>query len=200
MNGFFDNGPTWTSFTEELVDSFTSGYFNPEEESAKPTNSAQNPRKEDLSAEKATALENQREATRILQEDIQRLNAEYVNYRKRVERDREVSRDQALSGVFHRMLPTLDAIVAARKFGDLEEGSPFAGIANNMERALADLGLERIDAAGVPFDPTVHEAVLRQPDVKIEEDYIVAVLREGYVFGEKVVRATQVIVSAGSAE
>ncbi|MFF5791870.1 nucleotide exchange factor GrpE [Paeniglutamicibacter sp. NPDC012692] len=131
-----------------------------------------------------------------LREDLQRLQAEYVNYRKRVERDREAVRELAVQSVMNNLLPVLDDIDAARAHGDLTDG-PFASIANKLDAVLEGLGLERINEAGVAFDPTVHEALLQQPNPEIPADHVAMVLRSGFKKGERIMRAAQVIVSLG---
>ncbi len=131
-----------------------------------------------------------------LRDDLLRLQAEYVNYRKRVERDRDVARDVAVQSVFINLLPVLDDIDAARAHGDLTEG-PFASIANKLDTVLEGLGLQRIAEAGVAFDPNIHEALLQQPHAEIPADHVAQVLRTGFKKGERVLRAAQVIVSLG---
>lgn len=131
-----------------------------------------------------------------LRDDLLRLQAEYVNYRKRVERDRDVARDVAVQSVFVNLLPVLDDIDAARAHGDLVEG-PFASIANKLDAVLEGLGLERIAEAGVPFDPNIHEALIQQPHAEIPADHVAQVLRTGFKKGERILRAAQVIVSLG---
>ncbi|MGO4385030.1 nucleotide exchange factor GrpE [Specibacter sp. RAF43] len=129
-----------------------------------------------------------------LKNDLLRLQAEYVNYRKRVERDRAVAGQMAVIGVLNSLLPVLDDIDAGRAHGDLVDG-PFAAIATKLEAALATYGLERIDATGVPFDPTVHEALIQQPAADVEVDTVSQVLRNGYKSGERILRAAQVVVA-----
>ena len=131
-----------------------------------------------------------------LRNDLLRLQAEYVNYRKRVERDRSVARENAIQSVLTSLLPVLDDIDAARAHGDLEDG-PFASIANKLDGILAGLGLERISEAGVEFDPNIHEALLRQPVADIPADHVGQVLRNGYRKGEVILRAAQVLVATG---
>ncbi|MGB9034136.1 nucleotide exchange factor GrpE [Arthrobacter sp. UCD-GKA] len=131
-----------------------------------------------------------------LRDDLLRLQAEYVNYRKRVERDRDVARDVAVQSVFVNLLPVLDDIDAARAHGDLTEG-PFASIANKLDAVLESLGLERIAEAGVLFDPNIHEALIQQPHAEIPADHVAQVLRTGFKKGERILRAAQVIVSLG---
>ena len=131
-----------------------------------------------------------------LREDLLRLQAEYVNYRKRVERDRDVARENAVQSVFTNLLPVLDDIDAARQHGDLTDG-PFASIANKLDTVLEGLGLQRINEAGVAFDPNVHEALLQQPHAEISADHVAQVLRPGFKKGDRILRAAQVIVSLG---
>jgi molecular chaperone GrpE len=129
-----------------------------------------------------------------LREDLQRLQAEYVNYRKRVDRDRAVAGEAAVMGVLSSILPVLDDIDAARAHGDLTEG-PFASIAAKLEGILTSHGLERIDATGVEFDPNIHEALIQQQGEGIEVDTVQQVLRAGYRTQSRVIRAAQVIVA-----
>jgi len=129
-----------------------------------------------------------------LKNDLLRLQAEYVNYRKRVERDRAVAGEMAVIGVLNSLLPVLDDVDAARQHGDLTDG-PFAAIATKLENAVKTYGLVRIDATGVEFDPTIHEALIQQPGEDIEVDTVSQVLRSGYRSGDRVLRAAQVIVA-----
>jgi molecular chaperone GrpE len=129
-----------------------------------------------------------------LKNDLLRLQAEYVNYRKRVERDRAVAGEMAVIGVLNSLLPVLDDIDAARQHGDLTDG-PFAAIATKLENALKTYGLVRIDETGVEFDPNIHEALIQQPGEDLEVDTVSQVLRSGYKSGDRVLRAAQVIVA-----
>ncbi|MGW9550150.1 nucleotide exchange factor GrpE [Citricoccus zhacaiensis] len=134
-----------------------------------------------------------------LRNDLLRVQAEFVNYKRRVDRDREVSKDNAIQSVLTALLPVLDDLDAARAAGDLAEG-PFAAIATKFNTVLTGFGLERQDQdslVGQPFDPTRHEAMLRQPSQEIPEEHVVQVFRNGYLRGERVLRAAQVMVSAG---
>ncbi|WP_434994937.1 nucleotide exchange factor GrpE [Arthrobacter sp. Ld5] len=129
-----------------------------------------------------------------LRNDLLRLQAEYVNYRRRVERDRDVARDQAVIGVLNSLMPVLDDIDAARQHGDLADG-PFAAIAGKLENVLKTYELARIDEVGVAFDPNIHEALMQQPSADVEADSVSQILRAGYRKGERVLRAAQVIVA-----
>lgn len=142
---------------------------------------------------KPSSSPSQRE--QVLAGDIQRLQAEYVNYRKRVERDRDLARTQAVQSTFEKLLPVLDDISAARTYGELQDG-PFASIAKKLEATVKELGFTVIDEPNVPFDPSIHEAVLVSDDENMPADYIIKVLRNGYTSGDKTIRAAQVMVSS----
>lgn len=134
-----------------------------------------------------------------LETDLRRLQAEYVNYKRRVDRDRALAQDLGVLKAVTALLPVLDDLDAARAAGDLTDG-PFAAIATKLDTALAGLGLERHDQealAGVEFDPSVHEAVMRQAHAEVPADHVVQVFRNGYVRDGRVLRAAQVMVSAG---
>lgn len=126
--------------------------------------------------------------------DLQRLQAEYVNYRRRVDRDRDVARDQAVIGVVEALLGALDDIELARQHGELE-GGPFAAIAEKLESALARFGWERYGSAGEPFDPNVHEALMHSHAEDVTEPTVVQVLQPGHRVGERIVRAARVAVA-----
>lgn len=132
----------------------------------------------------------------LLAEDVRRISAEYSNYRKRVDRDREAVKETATREAFEKLLPVLDDISAARNYGDLQDG-PFAAIANKLDATVRSLGFERINEVDVPFDPNLHEAVVMQPSDTIAADNVLQVLRDGYRSGDKTIRAAQVMVSAG---
>jgi molecular chaperone GrpE len=129
--------------------------------------------------------------------DLQRLQAEYVNYRRRVERDRDVARETAVSGVLEQLLPVLDDVHLARQHGDLE-GTPFAAIADKLESVLGRFGLARFGEAGEAFDPAVHEALMHtEADLPEGTDVttVVQVLQPGYRAGDRVLRAARVAVA-----
>ena len=129
--------------------------------------------------------------------DLQRLQAEYVNYKKRVDRDREVIRHSAVGSVVESLLPVLDDIHMARQAGDLAEG-PFAAIADKLEATLGRYGVERLGEAGQEFDPNVHEALMHV-EAELPEGStgttVVQVLQPGYRIGDRLVRAARVSVA-----
>lgn len=127
-------------------------------------------------------------------EDLRRLQAEFVNYRKRVDRDRAALGEQANAKVIEALVPALDDISAAREHGDLTDG-PFAAIATKLEEALGRLGWESYGVAGEEFDPQVHEALMSQPSTDVSVPTIHQVTQPGHRIGDKVLRPARVIVA-----
>ena len=125
--------------------------------------------------------------------DLQRLQAEYANYRRRVERDREVIRETAVANVLTNLLPVLDDIGRAREHGELEGG--FKSVGEALEATVEKLGLERFGTPGDPFDPTVHEALTHAHSDDVTEATAVEVFQPGYRIGDRVVRPARVAVA-----
>jgi molecular chaperone GrpE len=125
--------------------------------------------------------------------DLQRLHAEYANYRKRVERDREAVRDQAVASAFADLLPSLDDIGRAREHGELE--GAFKAVGEALEAAVAKAGFEAFGAEGDPFDPAIHEAFMHEHSDDVEVPTCVKVFRLGYRKGDRIVRPAQVAVA-----
>ena len=129
--------------------------------------------------------------------DLQRLQAEYANYRKRVERDRALARESTVAAVVESLLPVLDDIHLARQHGDLESG-PFASVAEKLETILGKYGLERFGEPGTAFDPAVHDALLHVDEelaAGTDVTTVVGILQPGYRIGEKVIRPARVSVA-----
>ncbi len=134
--------------------------------------------------------------------DLQRLQAEYVNYKRRVDRDRALVQERAVRDVLESVLPVLDDIQAAREHGDLVEG-PFAAIADKLESTLGKYGLSRFGGKGELFDPMQHEALMHAPWPAGDDDLpadasgttVVTVLQPGYRAGEQVLRPARVAVA-----
>jgi molecular chaperone GrpE len=125
--------------------------------------------------------------------DLQRLQAEFLNYKRRVDRDRDLVRENAVFAVLSPMLDVLDSIDRAREAGELEGG--FKGVADQLERIVAGLGLTKFGEPGDPFDPTHHEALSHvgtDPEVDVVTCKHIA--KSGYRIGDRVVRAAQVLV------
>jgi molecular chaperone GrpE len=129
----------------------------------------------------------------VLTADLQRLQAEYSNYRKRVDRDRELMRDLAVGGVLNELLPILDDLDRAREHGELEGG--FKAVAEQIDRIVTRVGLERFGTAGEIFDPSVHEALTHTTSADVSETTAVAILQPGYRFKDRVLRPARVAVA-----
>ena len=125
--------------------------------------------------------------------DLQRLQAEYANYRKRVERDRVAVREQALANVLGELLPVLDDIGRAREHGELTGG--FKSVAESLEAAVAKLGLISYAEDGDPFDPNLHEALMHSYSPDVTEPTCVRVLQPGYKIGDRTLRPARVAVA-----
>jgi molecular chaperone GrpE len=125
--------------------------------------------------------------------DLQRVSAEYANYRKRVDRDRLVVREQALANVLVALLPVLDDIGRAREHGELSGG--FKSVAESLESTVTKLGLVSFGTEGEPFDPNVHEALTHSYSTAVTEPTCVQILQPGYKVGERIVRPARVAVA-----
>jgi molecular chaperone GrpE len=130
--------------------------------------------------------------------DVQRVQAEYANYRKRVERDRVAVREQALANVIVELLPVLDNIGRAREHGELSGG--FKSVAESIEAAAAKLGLVRYGEHGEPFDPNVHEALMHSYSSEVTEPTCVQILQPGYKVGGRILRPARVAVAEPGGE
>lgn len=127
--------------------------------------------------------------------DLKRLQAEYANYRRRTEEQREVEIDRAKGAVAKGLLPVLDDLDRAEKHGDLEEGSALAAIADKLRGVVSRLGVERYGAAGEPFDPQHHEAIFQAPTPGTEVPTILEVVEIGYRLGAQELRPAKVVVA-----
>ncbi|MBD0323138.1 MAG: nucleotide exchange factor GrpE [Aldersonia sp.] len=136
-----------------------------------------------------------------LTDDLKRLHAEYANYRRRQDRERQSVIDNAKASVLNHLLPVLDDLDRARAHGDLESG-PLKAVADKLGGAFDAIGVQAFGTEGEPFDPAVHEAVQHEGDGS--NPVLGVVMRRGYRFGEKVLRTAMVgvvdaVPEAGSA-
>jgi molecular chaperone GrpE len=125
--------------------------------------------------------------------DLQRLQAEYQNYRRRVERDRVVVKEIAIASLLTELLPVLDDIGRAREHGELVGG--FKSVAESLESTVAKMGLQMFGKEGEPFDPTIHEALMHSYAPDVTETTCVAILQPGYRIGERTIRPARVAVA-----
>lgn len=126
--------------------------------------------------------------------DLKRVTAEYANYRRRTEANREVERERAVGSAIEVLLPVLDDLDLAEQHGDLEGDTPFATIAAKLRAAVEKLGVQPFGEVGEPFDPQRHEAIFQQPSTEVETDTIAEVIQAGYFVGSNLLRAAKVVV------
>ncbi len=125
--------------------------------------------------------------------DLQRLQAEFLNYKRRVDRDRDLIRENATYAVLAPITEVLDTIDRAREHGPLDDG--FKTVAEQLERVVTGLGLTKFGAVGDAFDPTIHEALSHiGEDAEVEVTTCKVIAKAGYKIGNRVVRAAQVLV------
>ncbi|MFZ9441905.1 MAG: nucleotide exchange factor GrpE [Candidatus Nanopelagicaceae bacterium] len=128
-----------------------------------------------------------------LTNDLQRLQAEYQNYRKRVDRDRALASELALAAVLSELLPVLDDLDRAREHGELEGG--FKSVAEQIERTVEKLGLTKFGEAGAAFDPQIHEALMHLTSSEVSTATATQILQPGYRLKERVLRPARVAVT-----
>jgi molecular chaperone GrpE len=126
-------------------------------------------------------------------QDLQRLQADFVNYRARVERDRGVERQLAVAETLKAFLPVLDDLDRAQAHGDLNDG-PMVAIAQKLRAAGEKLGLSVFGEKGDKFDPEIHEALVRNVSAAVTEPTVADVIERGYKVGERLLRPAKVAV------
>lgn len=125
--------------------------------------------------------------------DLQRLQAEFVNYKSRVERDRDQSRNAAIAEVLRSLLPALDDLERAEAHGDLE-GSPFVAVVTKLRAAGEKFGLKRFGEKGEKFSPERHNALVQTPSAEVNEPTINEVIEAGYEIEDRLLRPAMVSV------
>jgi len=128
-----------------------------------------------------------------LTEDLQRLQAEYANYRKRVERDRTLAAEVAISSILIEFLAILDDLDRAATHNELTGG--FKSVADQIIATTAKLGLEKYGEAPATFDPNFHDALMHETSAEVTETTVTKILQPGYKYKERVLRPARVVVS-----
>ena len=128
----------------------------------------------------------------------QRAQAEFINYKNRVQRDREMGYLSMKGDIIKKVLPVLDDM--ERALANRPEGDSWANgmelIARKFQNILEAENVKRIEAAGQPFDPNFHEAISSEPNEDVESGYVIEVVQNGYMLGERVIRPAMVRVAA----
>jgi len=127
-------------------------------------------------------------------QDMQRLQADFVNYRSRVERDRGAERQSAISEAIRAFLPALDDLTRAESHGDLSEGSPMAAVAQKLRAAGEKFGLVPFGAKGDLFDPELHDALVQNPNPDVSVAEVADVIEPGYKIQDRLLRPAKVAV------
>lgn len=130
--------------------------------------------------------------------DLKRVTAEYANYRKRTEANREVERERVTVDVVKGLIPVLDDLDRAEKHGDLVADTAFSTIAAKLRASVERLGVKPFGVVGEPFDPNVHEAIFQLPSTDVEADTVGDVVETGYFLGSTLLRVAKVVVQVPS--
>jgi molecular chaperone GrpE len=130
--------------------------------------------------------------------DLKRVTAEYANYRKRTEANREIERERVTVDVVKGLIPVLDDLDRAEKHGDLVADTAFSTIAAKLRTSVERLGVKPFGAVGEPFDPTVHEAIFQLPTPDVTVDTVGDVVETGYFLGSTLLRVAKVVVQVPS--
>jgi molecular chaperone GrpE len=148
-----------------------------------------------VSQEENTAVEPGQEADPVatLTADLQRLQAEYANYRKRVERDRAVAHESAIGAVLTELLALLDDVDRAEQHGELTGG--FKAVADQLNSITSRIGLEKYGTAGEAFDPQIHEALMHDESADVAIATASKILQPGYKYKERILRPARVAVT-----
>ena len=131
-------------------------------------------------------------------DDLQRITAEYANYRRRTERDREGIIDMAKADVIAQLLPIIDDLDLAAQHGDLDDAGPLKSVSDKIRAVLTTCNVTVVGEAGDAFDPEKHEAV--QDLSNGEEKTVGTVLRRGYQMGDRLIRTAMVIIADPATE
>ena len=129
----------------------------------------------------------------VLTSDLQRIQAEYANYRKRVDRDRITANEITTAIVLSEFLPVLDDISRAEEHGELTGG--FKAVADQLETITTKLGLTKFSDVDVPFDPNIHEALMHATSPDVTETSVTQILQPGFKFKDRVIRPARVAVT-----
>ncbi|MFP7834710.1 nucleotide exchange factor GrpE [Marisediminicola sp. LYQ134] len=144
-------------------------------------------------ADQAMLDDAERDLVADMRTDMLRAQAELVNFRNRVERDRAANRDAVIAEVIRTLLPAMDDLTRAETHGDLE-GSPLALVAQKLRGGFEKYGLRSVGVKGEPFDPNFHEALVQLPSPDVTTNTVADVIEPGYALGDRLIRAAKVAV------
>jgi len=127
-------------------------------------------------------------------QDLQRLQADFVNYRARVERDRGTERQAAIAEAIRAFLPALDDLTRAEAHGDIQEGTPMAAVAQKLKAAGEKFGLVPFGEKGEDFNPEIHDALVQNPNPDVKTAQVADVIEPGYKIQDRLLRPAKVAV------
>lgn len=169
---------------------------DPSDETVEPERAATRTPLSDLSDDDLALLaEAERDLVAEYRERAARAEAELVNFRTRVERDRAANREAVIAEVIRALLPAIDDLDRADAHGDLVEGSPLTIVAQKLRGGFEKYGLTRIGEKGEPFDPKLHDAIVQQPSADVTVETVADVILPGYALGDRLLRPAKVAVS-----
>jgi molecular chaperone GrpE len=148
---------------------------------------------EDVSQDVVAEPGQETDPVSVLTADLQRVQAEYANYKKRVERDRSLAHELAVSAVLIELLPVLDDIERAESHGELTGG--FKAVADHIASATERIGLSKYGSEGDAFDPQIHEALLHDTSADVLKPTATKILQPGYKYKERILRPARVGVT-----
>jgi molecular chaperone GrpE len=191
----------FTNYDGEGMSEKKSKKIQPEEISENPVDAAELLENGDQFQDEIEALQKQlEEAQAKAAENLdgwQRAQAEFINYKNRVQRDRELDYASMKGDIIKKVLPVLDDM--ERALANRPDGSSWANgmelIVRKFQNILASEGLKRIEATGQPFDPNFHEAISSEPNEDVESGHVIEVVQNGYILGERVIRPAMVRVA-----
>ena len=155
---------------------------------------AEGPDVETLTDEDISFLEaGEQDLLAEMRNDLARAQADLVNFRNRVERDRAANREANIAEVIRALMPALDDLTRAEAHGDLE-GSPLELVAQKVRGAFERYGLTTVGQQGDIFDPHKHEAIVQVPSPHVTTNTVAEVIEPGYSLGDRLLRAAKVAV------
>lgn len=186
-----DGGPDPVDSIDDLIEA-----EGPDvETSGTETSGTDAPDTDSLTQEEISFLEaGERDLVADMRNDLARAQAELVNFRKRVERDRQANREAVIAEVIRTLLPAVDDLDRAEGHGDLA-GSPLELVAQKLHGAFARYGLRQVGEKGEAFDPHLHEALVQLPSPDVTVNTVADVIEPGYALGDRLLRAAKVAVS-----
>ena len=191
-----DDGPDLVDSIDGLIEAEGPDVETPgTDASGSETPGTDTPDTDSLTQEEISFLEaGERDLVADMRNDLARAQAELVNFRKRVERDRQANREAVIAEVIRTLLPAVDDLDRAEGHGDLA-GSPLELVAQKLHGAFARYGLRQVGEKGEAFDPHLHEALVQLPSPDVTVNTVADVIEPGYALGDRLLRAAKVAVS-----